>query len=109
MDMSFLGMFVTAGITIIGFYMTVYRHQKTEWKETVDQRKEQIDSTHKLTEEIVKLGMTISHLSGDLVKQTDRISKHGQEIDDLRKDVQENKSNITNLKERLDEHKKEKH
>jgi len=109
MDMNFLGMFVTAGITVVGFYITVYRHQKAEWQETVEQRQQQIESTHKLTEEIVKLGLTISHLSGDLVKQTDRVSKHGKEIDAIRKNVQENTSDIKHLKEQLQDHKNEKH
>lgn len=98
---EFTGMLVSAGITIVGFYFTIYRGQKNDWEKTANQRQEQINSTNELTKEMVKLSTNLLHLNSDLEKQSIRVTKHGKEIDNLVVDNIKNKKDIENHESRL--------
>lgn len=91
-------------IAFFGFYFALKKQFKEESSETSRLREAQIESTHELTKEIIKLNASMTHLNTDLTKQTGRIDKHGREIDELtkvgvglKKDVESHEKRIKKL------------
>lgn len=94
---TFLGMFVTAGITIIGVYFTVSKNQKEELEKTFSQRQAQIEAINKQTQETIKLNINMEHMNKNLSKQEERVTKHGAEIDKNRIKINEHEVRINKL------------
>ncbi|MDL2276393.1 hypothetical protein LJC02_01945 [Breznakia sp. OttesenSCG-928-G09] len=94
---TFFGMFVTAGITIVGVYFTVSKNQKSELEKTFEQRQEQIDAINKQTQETIKLNINMEHMNKTLSKQEERVTKHGAEIDKNRDRINDHETRIKTL------------
>lgn len=78
---TFLGMFCTATITIVGVYFTVSKNLRSQSEKTFEQREKQIDAINMQTQETIKLNLNMQHMNDNLSKQETRVTKHGLEID----------------------------
>jgi peptidoglycan hydrolase CwlO-like protein len=91
---TFLGMFFTAAMTIVGVSLTVSKHFKEQSEKTFEQREKQIDALNKQTQETIKLNLNMQHMNENLLNTGNRVTKHGKEIDKCKDLIQDHETRI---------------